>query len=188
MPDETHHPNPDPPALTRREAMLQVLRVGAVAAGAGAAAVWLSDHRMRPEASRAEKARHDHRTASNAQFPRLTVVQGGEPRALVQRALADLGGIQRFVSRQDVVVSSPTSPGTAPPNKPPTPTPKSSPKSFASANRPAPSASSSPTSAATSRAAVSSAPASRLPPSPKAPKSSSPIPSSIAKSTSTESC
>ena len=33
--------------------------------------------------------------------------QGGEPRALVQRALADLGGIRRFVSRQDVVVIKP---------------------------------------------------------------------------------
>jgi uncharacterized protein (DUF362 family) len=35
------------------------------------------------------------------------VVQGGEPRALVQKALEDLGGIRRFVSRQDVVVLKP---------------------------------------------------------------------------------
>jgi uncharacterized protein (DUF362 family) len=37
----------------------------------------------------------------------MTVVQGGEPRALVQQALQDLGGIRRFVSRQDVVVLKP---------------------------------------------------------------------------------
>src|ERR1035438_10194070 len=37
----------------------------------------------------------------------MTVVQGGEPRALVQRALADLGGISRFIGRQDVVVIKP---------------------------------------------------------------------------------
>ena len=35
------------------------------------------------------------------------MVQGGEPRALVQRALENLGGIGRFVSRQDVVVIKP---------------------------------------------------------------------------------
>ena len=55
----------------------------------------------------AEEARRDHRIAANPQWPRLTVVQGGEPRALVQQALANLGGISRFVSRQDVVVLKP---------------------------------------------------------------------------------
>jgi uncharacterized protein (DUF362 family) len=96
-----------PQALTRREALLQLLRVGGVAAGAGAAAVWLSEHSFRPVPAHAEQARRDHRTASDPQFPHLTVVQGGEPRALVQRALEDLGGISRFVSRQDVVVIKP---------------------------------------------------------------------------------
>ena len=37
----------------------------------------------------------------------MTVVQSGEPRALVQQALENLGGIRRFVSRQDVVVLKP---------------------------------------------------------------------------------
>ena len=93
--------------LTRREALLQLLRVGGAAAGAGAAAVWLSEHSFRPVPALAEHARRDHRTAADPQWPHLTVVQGGEPRALVQRALADLGGIRRFVSRQDVVVIKP---------------------------------------------------------------------------------
>ena len=103
-PDGTHA---EPPPLTRREALLQLLRVGGVAAGAGAAAAWLSKHSFRPVPAHAEKARRDHRTASDPQLPHLTVVQGGEPRALVQRALDDLGGIRRFVSRQDVVVIKP---------------------------------------------------------------------------------
>ena len=93
--------------LTRREAMLQLLRVGGVAAGAAGAAVWLSEHSFRPVPARAEQARRDHRTAADAQLPSMTVVQGGEPRALVQRALADLGGMSRFVGRQDVVVLKP---------------------------------------------------------------------------------
>jgi uncharacterized protein (DUF362 family) len=99
-----------PTALTRREAMLQMLRVGGVAAGAAAAGVWLSEHSYRPIPAKAEQARRDHRvatTAQDAQLPHLTVVQGGEPRALVQRALEDLGGMKRFVGRQDVVVIKP---------------------------------------------------------------------------------
>jgi uncharacterized protein (DUF362 family) len=99
-----------PPALTRREAMLQLLRVGGVAAGAAATGVWLSEHSFRPVPAKAEQARRDHRIAPNpqdAQLPHLTVVQGGEPRQLVQRALEDLGGIRRFISRQDVVVIKP---------------------------------------------------------------------------------
>ncbi|MGA2085982.1 MAG: DUF362 domain-containing protein [Terracidiphilus sp.] len=110
--------------ITRREAMLQLLRVGGVAAGAAGAAVWLSEHSFRPVASHAEQARRDHRIASDPQWPHMTVVQfptdksaaadegspvaqGGEPRALVAKALENLGGIRRFVSRQDVVVIKP---------------------------------------------------------------------------------
>ena len=49
-----------PSALTRREAMLQLLRVGAVAAGAGAAAVWLNEHSSRPASPTAQQARRVH--------------------------------------------------------------------------------------------------------------------------------
>jgi len=95
------------PALTRREAMLQLLRVGGIGAGVAGAAHWLSERSSRPVPARAEQARCDHRIAADARWPRLTVVQGGEPRALVQQALENLGGIRRFVSRQDVVVLKP---------------------------------------------------------------------------------
>ncbi len=106
--DPIQAPAHDPvPALTRREAMLQMLRVGGIAAVAAGGGYWLSEHSSRPAAVHAEQARRDHRIAANPQWPKMTVVQGGEPRALAQRALADLGGIGRFVSRQDVVVIKP---------------------------------------------------------------------------------
>jgi uncharacterized protein (DUF362 family) len=95
-------------AVTRREAMLQLLRLGGVAAGAAGVGVWLSEHSSRPVPAQAEEeARRDHRIAADPSLPRMTVTQNGEPRALVQRALEDLGGIRRFVSRQDVVVLKP---------------------------------------------------------------------------------
>jgi uncharacterized protein (DUF362 family) len=96
--------------MTRREAMLQLLRVGGVAAGAAGAAFWLSEQSTRPVPAQAQKARRDHRIAAGSQdsaLPVMTVIQGGEPRALVDKALENLGGIGRFVSRQDVVVIKP---------------------------------------------------------------------------------
>jgi len=104
MPTETDQ---QPPAISRREAMLQLLRLGGAATVTTAAAVWLSEHSIRPIPAHAEQARRDHRISSDPNFPRLVVVQNGEPRALVQRALADLGGITRFISHQDVVVLKP---------------------------------------------------------------------------------
>ena len=51
--------------MTRREAMLQLLRVGGVAAGAAGAAVWLSEHSFRPVPAQAVEARRDHRATAN---------------------------------------------------------------------------------------------------------------------------
>ncbi|MGA2673843.1 MAG: DUF362 domain-containing protein [Terracidiphilus sp.] len=107
MAEETDRKLQETAGLTRREAMLQLLRVGGVAAGAAGVGVWLSEHSFRPVPAQAEQARRDHRIASDPQLPHLVVAQGGEPRALVQRALQDLGGIRRFVGRQDVVVIKP---------------------------------------------------------------------------------
>ena len=96
-----------PSAITRREAMLQLLRLGGVAACAAGAGVWLSERSRRPIPALAGEARRDHRVAAAAQWPQMTVTQNAEPRALVAKALENLGGMSRFVSRQDVVVLKP---------------------------------------------------------------------------------
>jgi uncharacterized protein (DUF362 family) len=93
--------------LTRREALLQLLRVGGVAAGAAGAAFWLSERSSRPTPGAAEQARRDHRVAADAEWPQMTVVQGGEPRELAKQAIKNLGGMGRFIGRQDVVVLKP---------------------------------------------------------------------------------
>ena len=103
-------------AITRREALLQLLRVGGIAASATGVGIWLSDRNRHPVPVLAEQARKDHRIATDHQWPHLTVAQyamdgrgpqPGEPRALVQKALENLGGIRRFIARQDVVVIKP---------------------------------------------------------------------------------
>jgi uncharacterized protein (DUF362 family) len=107
MLEESKQEQEHTPYLTRRDAMLALLRLGTAAAGAAGAGVWLSRHSFRPVPALPEQARRDHRAADDPQLPHMTVVQGGEPRALVQRALADLGGIRRFVSPHDVVALKP---------------------------------------------------------------------------------
>src|SRR5215469_946292 len=94
-------------ALTRREAMLQLLRAGGIAAAAASGGNWLSTRSMRPEPPASEQARRDHRTAADPLRPQMVVVQNGEPRELIQRAVADLGGIGRFIRSGEVVVVKP---------------------------------------------------------------------------------
>jgi uncharacterized protein (DUF362 family) len=110
-------PPSDAPVLTRREAMVQLLRVGGIAAGGSGLGLWLNARSERPIPRHAEQARRDHRIPSAGQWPALTVVQYplsspvqatvGEPRSLVAKALENLGGIARFIGRQDVVVLKP---------------------------------------------------------------------------------
>jgi uncharacterized protein (DUF362 family) len=103
-------------AMTRREALLQILRVGGIAAGAAGAGFWLSERGARPMAARAEQGGRDHRIGGDQRWPHLAVAQlpvdargaqPGEPRALVKKVLEDLGGISRFIARNDVVVIKP---------------------------------------------------------------------------------
>lgn len=98
---------PDTARLTRREALVQVLRLSGIAAGAAATGVWLSKRSLRPLPEQAVEVRRDHRVPAQAQLSQITVVQNGEPANLVRQALKNLGGIDRFVSRQEVVVLKP---------------------------------------------------------------------------------
>jgi len=93
--------------LSRREAMLQLLRLGGATAGAAGLAVWLNQRSTRPMPAVAEQARRDHRIAANTTLPPMVVVQGGDPQAMTRRAIAELGGMSRFIRPQDVVVVKP---------------------------------------------------------------------------------
>lgn len=87
--------------------MLQLLRAGGLATGAAGLGFWLSERSEHPTAGQAQEARRDHRVTADPQWPQITVVQNGEPAALVAKALENLGGIGRFVSKQDVVALKP---------------------------------------------------------------------------------
>jgi uncharacterized protein (DUF362 family) len=91
----------------RREAMLQILRLAGMGAGTAAAAFWLRGRSVRPAEDLILNARRDHTVAADPQLPEMAVIQGEDPRQLVRKALEELGGIRRFISRTDSVVVKP---------------------------------------------------------------------------------
>jgi uncharacterized protein (DUF362 family) len=98
---------PEGAGISRREALARVLRVGALGAGAAALGTWLSGRSRRPVEAVIKNAKRSHAVAPDARFPDVVITQGGEPEQLVQVALRELGGIQRFVSRNDIVLVKP---------------------------------------------------------------------------------
>lgn len=91
----------------RREALIRLLRAGGLAAGATGAAFWLNSRSKYPEEPAAASVERNLAVKENASLPEIVVAQGDDPRALVRKAVEELGGIRRFVSRGDVVAIKP---------------------------------------------------------------------------------
>ncbi len=93
---------------SRRDALKRLGAASAVLAGSAVLgkAAWdaggldLSASKLTPET-------RDYRVAADALVADFAVAKGGEPEALVERAVNALGGMKRFVSRGDVVVVKP---------------------------------------------------------------------------------
>ncbi len=98
---------PESDGISRREALTKVLALGAVGAGTVALGTWLSGQSKRPVEAVLTNVKRSHMVAANAKFPDVVIAQGGEPAQLVQAAMRELGGIERFVSRNDVVLVKP---------------------------------------------------------------------------------
>jgi uncharacterized protein (DUF362 family) len=99
----------DPQAASagRREAMVRLLRLGGVAGAAAGLGVWLNRRGQLPEAPAPVTTRPRFQVPEDTALPEMAVVQGGEPARMVRRAIQELGGIGRFISRGDVVVIKP---------------------------------------------------------------------------------
>jgi uncharacterized protein (DUF362 family) len=87
--------------------MLRVLRLGGRGAGAAGLGFWLKSRSRQPEEPAVAYVKHSFTVPPDASLPELAVVQGEDPRQLVRRAVAELGGMKRFVARGDVVVIKP---------------------------------------------------------------------------------
>ncbi|HVO62672.1 MAG TPA: DUF362 domain-containing protein [Terriglobales bacterium] len=94
-------------ALSRRQALIRLLRLGAAAGGTSALGIWLSTRNRRPESVLATNVKRSHTVAADAHLPEIAIIQGQDPAQLARQAIQELGGIRRFVSRADVVVVKP---------------------------------------------------------------------------------
>jgi hypothetical protein len=97
----------DAATLSRREALIKLLRLGGVAAGTAGLAFWLNERSQRPEPAMAMSLKRSHTVAADPALPEMTIIQGDNPEQLARQAIEELGGIRRFVSRADIVVVKP---------------------------------------------------------------------------------
>ena len=93
--------------LSRREALINLLRVAGVATGAAGLSVWLSEHSWRPETALAATVKHGHTVPADPKLPEMAIIQGDDPAQLARQAVEELGGMRRFVARGDVVLVKP---------------------------------------------------------------------------------
>ena len=94
-------------AVGRRDALARLARAGAAGAGVTGLGVWLASRSRRPEEPPAVSVQRAHTVPEDPSLPSLAVIQGEDPRGLLRRAVTELGGIRRFISRGDVVVIKP---------------------------------------------------------------------------------
>lgn len=91
----------------RREAMIRLLRLGGLATATAGLGVWLNGRGRHAATPAAATVRTSFQVPAEAALPEMAVVQGDDPARLARRAIQELGGIRRFISRGDVVVVKP---------------------------------------------------------------------------------
>jgi len=97
----------DNTTLSRRDALLQLLRLGGAAVGTAGLELWLNGRSERPMPELALSVKRSHTVATDLGLPEMAVIRGDDPAQLAREAIAELGGIQRFISRADVVLIKP---------------------------------------------------------------------------------
>ena len=93
--------------LSRRDALVKLLRVAGAGAGAAGLGLWLSKHSWRPEPALAMAAKCGHTIATDPKLPEMAVITGDDPAQLTRQAVEELGGIRRFIARGDIVLVKP---------------------------------------------------------------------------------
>ncbi len=90
--------------LSRRDAVLRLASAGAAAAAVGAGALLFHDRRA---VSGAAEAVPDWRAAADGAHPAAAAARGPDAAANVRRAVAAMGGMERYVGRGETVLLKP---------------------------------------------------------------------------------
>lgn len=82
---------PETIPLSRRDALIKLLRVAGAGAGAAGLGLWLSKHSWRPEPALALAAKRGHTVAADPQFPEMAIITGDDPSQLARQVIEELG-------------------------------------------------------------------------------------------------
>ena len=91
----------------RREFINRSLRAGLGAAGVTGVGLWLASRSEHPQRVQAAASVRNYQIATSGEMPALVTVTNGLPAQLVDKAMQELGGMGKFISRGDVVVLKP---------------------------------------------------------------------------------
>jgi len=94
-------------AIDRRDFLKRSSLAGLGVAAAGGLGFWLRSRSSHPGQEMTASQVRNFRVDIGNDLPSMAVVTGGTPASLATAALAALGGMQKFVSRGDVVVLKP---------------------------------------------------------------------------------
>ena len=93
--------------IDRRDFLKRSVQVGTAVAAAGGLGFWLSSRSRHPGREASASLVRNYRVGTDNDLPQMVVVSGGDPAALATAAMDALGGMQKFISRGDVVVLKP---------------------------------------------------------------------------------
>lgn len=91
----------------RRKALIKLLSLGGLGAASAGLGLWLSERSRRPADRRALDFVRRASIAPDPSLPEMVVARGEDPRALVRASVGELGGMNRFVKRGEVVLVKP---------------------------------------------------------------------------------
>jgi uncharacterized protein (DUF362 family) len=93
--------------VDRRDFLKRSSRAGIGVAAACGLGWWLHSRSRHPGKSQSASQIRNYRVQIESGLPRMSIVTGGNPASLAAAAVKALGGMQKFVSRGDIVVLKP---------------------------------------------------------------------------------
>lgn len=93
--------------IDRRDFLKRSVQAGTAVAAAGGLGFWLSSRSGHPGREASTSLVRNYSVEAGNDLPQMVVASGGDPAALATAAMNALGGMQKFVSRGDVVVLKP---------------------------------------------------------------------------------
>ena len=93
--------------LNRRDFFKKSLKAGISIAATGTLAYWLYNREVSPKDVSLKMQVRDYSVKISETSPEMVVAKGESPSQIVKSAIKELGGIEKFISRGDIVVVKP---------------------------------------------------------------------------------